>query len=83
MPVPRAQGRCERCGSLGTLCDAVVVNRTWKFTIYLRLADDGPDDIFHVAAICPNCHREAHYGVDPRAFQVALRELVAGKEQFR
>lgn len=49
----------------------------------LRLADDGPDDIFHVAAVCPNCHREAHHGVDPRAFQVALRNLIEGKEGQR
>ncbi|MFC1652495.1 HNH endonuclease [Planctomycetota bacterium] len=29
-----------------------------------RLADDGPDIPDNVAAICPNCHRELHYGAD-------------------
>ncbi|WP_442870450.1 HNH endonuclease [Aneurinibacillus sp. Ricciae_BoGa-3] len=27
-----------------------------------RLSDGGPDNPEHLAAICPNCHIEAHYG---------------------
>ena len=27
-----------------------------------RLSDGGPDHPAHVAAICPNCHREVHFG---------------------
>ena len=27
-----------------------------------RLKDDGPDTIANAVAICPNCHREIHYG---------------------
>ena len=29
-----------------------------------RLSDGGPDDPRWVAAVCPNCHREVHYGAD-------------------
>ena len=76
----RSHGTCEKCG-----CSAPFVTPNGEPYLEVhhvfRLADDGPDDIFHVAAICPNCHREAHYGADPHAFQIALKELVAGKEQ--
>ena len=77
----RANGTCEMCGRSAPF---VMPDGDPYLEVHhiLRVADDGPDDIFHVAAICPNCHREAHYGVDPRAFQVALKELIAGKEQF-
>ncbi len=75
----RADGTCEKCG-----CSAPFVSLSGEPFLevhhILRLADDGPDDIFHVAAICPNCHREAHYGVDPHAFQVTLEDLIARKE---
>ena len=75
----RAQGICEMCGRSAPF---VTPRGEPYLEVHhvLRLADDGPDDIFHVAAICPNCHREAHHGVDPLAFQVALSGLIAGKE---
>ena len=76
----RAQGRCERCDRSAPF---VTPSGEPYLEVHhiLRLADDGPDDIFHVAAICPNCHREAHHGFDPQAFQVALSGLIAGKER--
>ena len=59
----RAHGTCEMCGRSAPF---VTQNGEPYLEVHhiLRLADDGPDDISHVAAICPNCHREAHYGVD-------------------
>ena len=78
----RAQGTCEMCGRSAPF---VTPRGEPYLEVHhvLRLADDGPDDIFHVAAICANCHREAHYGVDPHAVQVALRDLIAEKERQR
>jgi hypothetical protein len=38
----------------------------------LRLADDGPDHPAHVIALCPNCHRRAHYAEDAKAFNKSL-----------
>lgn len=29
-----------------------------------RLCDDGTDTVTNAVAICPNCHRELHYGID-------------------
>jgi hypothetical protein len=53
----RAKGKCEFCGTLG-----------FKSVPYLEchhiiaLADDGADRMTNVIALCPNDHREAHFG---------------------
>lgn len=58
----RANGVCEKCHS-----SAPFVRKKDK-TPYLevhhkiRLSDGGDDRIENVLALCPNCHREAHYG---------------------
>lgn len=58
----RANGRCERCQS-----DAPFIRRS-DCSPYLEvhhrlpLADGGEDTIQNAIALCPNCHREMHYG---------------------
>jgi hypothetical protein len=58
----RANGRCEECG-----LDAPFL-RTKDNTPYLEihhkvtLADDGEDTVDNAVALCPNCHREMHFG---------------------
>ena len=29
-----------------------------------RLSDGGSDTVTNVVALCPNCHREIHYGIN-------------------
>lgn len=56
----RANGKCEFCGLDGF--------RTPSGLLFLEthhiipLSDGGLDTIYNVAAVCPNHHREAHYG---------------------
>ncbi|TET34898.1 MAG: HNH endonuclease [Planctomycetota bacterium] len=75
----RAKGICEAC------FQPAPFNRPDR-TPYLevhhtqRLADEGPDDIMHVTGICPNCHREAHFGPDTDAFRKRLEKFIAEKE---
>ncbi len=38
-----------------------------------RLSDGGPDDPRWVIAICPNCHRRAHYATDATTFNDNLK----------
>ncbi|CAB3780297.1 HNH endonuclease [Paraburkholderia fynbosensis] len=58
----RAAGRCEKCH-----CEAPFRRRT-DGSPYLevhhikRLADEGEDTPENAQALCPNCHRESHYG---------------------
>ncbi|WP_083465500.1 HNH endonuclease [Thalassobacillus sp. C254] len=44
-----------------------------------RLSDGGPDPEF-VAAICPNCHRRAHYSHDAEEFNHNLENNIKEKE---
>jgi len=58
----RADGKCERCTS------AAPFLRTKDRTPYLevhhiiQLAKGGEDTVENAIALCPNCHRELHFG---------------------
>ena len=57
----RAQGRCEYCGQQGfPLPDG---NRYVEAHHIIALAKQGPDTLENVIALCPEHHREAHFGV--------------------
>jgi 5-methylcytosine-specific restriction protein A len=45
------------------------------------LSDAGPDDPRWVIALCPNCHRRAHYGEDKDSFNKHLTYIVSDKEK--
>jgi 5-methylcytosine-specific restriction protein A len=79
--VARAQGVCEACG-----CPAPFTRKNGA--PYLephhieRLADGGLDHPRHVAAVCPNCHREIHYGSDGEKINERARQNVKRKEEL-
>ncbi|WP_295890941.1 HNH endonuclease signature motif containing protein [uncultured Vibrio sp.] len=58
----RSNGICEECGKIAPF------NRKSDNTKYLEvhhvipLSENGDDTIDNVLALCPNCHREKHYG---------------------
>lgn len=58
----RADGICERCKQQAPF------SRSRDGTPYLevhhikRLADGGDDSVENAQALCPNCHRELHFG---------------------
>jgi len=58
----RAGGICRGCGKV-----APFESREGPFLevhhVY-RVADGGPDHPASVVALCPNCHREVHYGIE-------------------
>jgi len=67
----RANGTCEGCGQPAPFLTAA--NRPYLEPHHtLRLADGGPDAPEHVIALCPNCHRRAHYAADSRTFNQGL-----------
>jgi 5-methylcytosine-specific restriction protein A len=74
----RAGGKCEGCDS-----PAPFQTRKGPYLEVhhlLRLADGGPDHPEWVIALCPNCHRRAHYATDARVFNTELRERVVASE---
>lgn len=69
----RANGRCEGCREPAPF-------RTKQGVPYLevhhvrRLTDGGPDHPSWVVAICPTCHRRAHYAGDAAEYNMVLTE---------
>ncbi|NRR20986.1 HNH endonuclease [Brevibacillus sp. MS2.2] len=75
----RANGVCEAYGSKAPFIDTkgdpfLEVHHT------RRLSDGGPDHPEWVAAICPNCHRRAHYGLDSYTVNSSIADYVSSKE---
>lgn len=58
----RAEGRCEKCGNQAPFVRAK--DRTPYLEVHhrKRLADGGEDSLENTIAVCPNCHRELHFG---------------------
>jgi 5-methylcytosine-specific restriction enzyme A len=75
----RANGVCE-------LCDNPAPFMTSKGKPYLevhhvsRIADGGPDHPDKVAALCPNCHRKAHFGHERDLLLAELKKRLVGLE---
>lgn len=75
----RADGKCEFCEENAPFFNS-------KGEPYLevhhleKLSDSGPDHPEWVAALCPNCHRESHYGRNKENINDILKEKVQDKE---
>ncbi|MGH7978535.1 MAG: HNH endonuclease [Limisphaerales bacterium] len=60
--VKRAKGKCEHCGVRGF---PTANGRFYVETHHIiALCDSGRDTVDNVIALCPQHHRQAHYGVD-------------------
>jgi len=65
----RAKGQCEQCGASAPFTRASdgspyleVHHRVW-------LSAGGEDTVENAMAVCPDCHREKHYGVSNQAVE--------------
>ena len=75
----RANGVCEACGKNAPF--KTDLDRPYLEPHHIRcLSDGGPDDPRYVIAVCPNCHRRAHYGKDRSEFNKRLENIVHDKE---
>lgn len=68
----RAKGKCELCGEKGFLMQNGKIYLETHHVVPLH--EEGHDSASNVAALCPNHHREAHYG--KRKFEIC-RELLS------
>ncbi|MDW4548834.1 HNH endonuclease [Defluviimonas sp. D31] len=69
----RAKGKCEDCGHGAPFVTAKGEPFLEAHHIR-RLTDGGPDDPRFMIALCPNCHRRAHFGRDA---EVRNQEMLA------
>jgi len=58
----RAQGKCEYCGKPAFKLPSGEMYLETHHVI--PISERGEDSVINVAALCPNHHREAHYGSD-------------------
>jgi 5-methylcytosine-specific restriction protein A len=70
----RANGVCELCKKPAPFVSEAGIPFLEVHHIF-RLADDGPDTPENVAALCPNCHREAHFGKEKDYLKKKLSKL--------
>lgn len=74
----RARGNCEGCAKPAPFSSA---QGPYLECHHLhRVADGGPDHPKNVIALCPNCHRRAHYARDAAGFNAKLVGIVQAVE---
>lgn len=59
----RAAGYCERCRAKAPFLRASDGTPYLEVHHAIQLAHGGEDTVENAVALCPNCHRELHYGV--------------------
>jgi len=71
----RAAGRCEYCGVAGFVrANGAIYLETHHI---VPLHEGGPDTVANVICLCPNHHREAHFGADAATLRDAFLEQLA------
>ena len=72
----QANGRCECCKKIAPFngSDGLPFLEVHHVR---QLADNGSDTLTNAVALCPNCHRELHYGENSMALILRLYETVA------
>lgn len=58
----RAQGSCERCHKPAPFLRRSDGTPYLEVHHLIPLAEGGEDSVVNAAAMCPNCHRESHFG---------------------
>lgn len=76
----RSNGHCEACGDKAPFLTKAGAPYLEPHHIR-RLSDGGLDHPAHVAAICPNCHKQAHYGADSDDLNRTLATKIANLER--
>ncbi len=61
----RANGFCEQCGEKAPFLRAKDGTPYLEVHHWQTLADGGEDTVENAGALCPNCHREVHFGEEP------------------
>lgn len=76
----RANGKCEGCGQSAPFItsDEEPYLEVHHIT---RLSDNGPDEPSNVVALCPNCHKRAHYAKDRKEFNQQLKMIAKQLEK--
>ena len=75
----QANGRCECCRREAPF-DTADGEPYLEIHHVKRLADHGEDVVDNTVALCPNCHREAHYGAELPRIRLKLVQAVGRRK---
>lgn len=75
----RANGTCEYCGKKGFLTKDG--NHYIETHHIIALSEDGPDTPGNVIGLCPEHHREAHYGQDSIKLEIQFMSIIKRKNE--
>lgn len=78
----RANGKCELCGFDAPFFKAKDGNPYLEVHHWITLSEDGEDTVENAVALCPNCHKEAHFGQN-RDFIKFNKALPADAKKLR
>lgn len=73
--IKRAKGKCEYCGADGFQKNDG--SRYLEAHHIISLAQQGPDTVKNVIALCPNHHREAHFGESWEQLESNFKSILA------
>ena len=73
-----ADGKCEYCGVEGFLKPDS--NRYLETHHIIALSNEGKDKITNVIALCPEHHKEAHFGVNSEKLEIRFLEIVQNRQ---
>jgi predicted HNH restriction endonuclease len=80
--IKRANGKCELCGFDAPFYKAKDGNPYLEVHHWITLSEDGEDTIENAVALCPNCHKQAHFGQN-REFIKSNKALPADAKKPR
>lgn len=69
----RANGICQLCKNEGPFISLKTNQPFLEVHHIIPLEEDGEDSLKNTVAICPNCHREAHYGTNKDEIREKLK----------
>lgn len=69
-----ANGRCECCGEEGFLTESG--ERYLETHHVVGVAERGPDTADNIVAVCPTCHRKAHFAADRVEVERRMSEAI-------
>jgi len=76
----RADGICEACSKSAPFQTSIGRPYLEPHHIH-RLSDGGPDVPNCVTAVCPNCHKEIHYGINGKSLNERLIRYIRNIEE--
>ena len=78
----RSLGKCELCGSDAPFLKASDGTPYLEVHHWITLSDAGEDTVDNAGALCPNCHKHAHFG-QKRDYIKSNKALAADPKELR